>query len=60
MSGSTIISTFHKSIQRSFGTIIGVIIATIILKTNPNGFIIVIINMILTALTELFIVKIMP
>ena len=57
MSGSTIISTFHKSIQRSFGTIIGVIIATIILKTNPNGFIIVIINMILTALTELFIVK---
>lgn len=49
MSGSTIISTFHKSIQRSFGTIIGVIIATIILKTNPNGFIIVIINMILTA-----------
>ncbi|MDZ4993855.1 FUSC family protein [Clostridium perfringens] len=57
MSGSTVISTFHKSIQRSFGTIIGLIIAIIILKIQPEGFMIAIINMLLTALTELFIVK---
>lgn len=57
MSGSTVISTFHKSIQRSFGTIIGLILAIIILKIQPEGFMIAIINMLLTALTELFIVK---
>lgn len=57
MSGSTVISTFRKSIQRSFGTIIGLIIAIIILKIQPEGFMIAIINMLLTALIELFIVK---
>jgi len=57
MSGSTIMSTFHRAIQRSFGTIIGLIIAIIIFKLQPQGFMIVIINMLLTAMTELFIVK---
>lgn len=57
MVGSTIISTFNRTIQRSFGTIIGLIIAIIIFKLHPQGFMIVIVNMILTAITELFIVK---
>jgi len=57
MSGSTIMATFHRAIQRSFGTIIGLIIAVIIFKLQPQGFMIVIINMLLTATTELFIVK---
>lgn len=57
MSGSTIMATFHRAIQRSFGTIIGLIIAVIIFKLQPQGFMIVIINMLLTAITELFIVK---
>ncbi|MBU3157325.1 FUSC family protein [Clostridium estertheticum] len=57
MSGSTIMATFHRAIQRSFGTIVGLIIAVIIFKLQPQGFMIVIINMLLTAITELFIVK---
>lgn len=57
MLGSTVMSTFHRSIQRSIGTIIGVLIAMVIFSLHPQGFIIVIINMCLTVLTELFIVK---
>ncbi|NRY63255.1 FUSC family protein [Clostridium beijerinckii] len=57
MSGSTVMATFHRAIQRSCGTIIGLMIAIIILKFHPEGFMIVIINMLLTAITELFIVK---
>jgi uncharacterized membrane protein YccC len=57
MSGSTIISTFHRAIQRSFGTIIGILIASIILSAKPEGFVIAIIIMLLTFLTELFIVR---
>ena len=57
MSGSTIMSTFHRAIQRSCGTIIGLMIAIIIFKLQLQGVMIVITNMCLTALTELFIVK---
>ncbi|SFD16812.1 FUSC family protein [Clostridium uliginosum] len=57
MLGSTILSTFHRAIQRSCGTIIGLMVAIIIFKLHPQGFMIVIINMCLTAMTELFIVK---
>lgn len=57
MLGSTILSTFHKSIQRSCGTIAGIMIAIVIFKLQPQGFMIVIINMCLTALTELLIAK---
>ncbi|AGX43056.1 FUSC family protein [Clostridium saccharobutylicum] len=57
MSGSTVMATFHRAIQRSCGTIIGLMIAIIILKFQPEGFMIVIINMLLTAITELFIMK---
>ncbi|WPC39703.1 FUSC family protein [Clostridium sp. JS66] len=57
MLGSTILSTFHRTIQRSCGTIVGIMIALVIFKLQPQGFIIVIINMCLTAMTELFIAK---
>jgi hypothetical protein len=57
MLGSTIQSTFHRAIQRSCGTIVGLMITIIIFKLQPQGFMIVIISMCLTALTELFIVK---
>jgi len=57
MLGSTIMSTFHRAIQRFCGTIIGVGIAIIIFRVQPQGFMIVIINMALTILTELFIGK---
>lgn len=56
MSGPTILSTFHRAIQRSIGTIIGILIATLILSIQPEGIIIVIAIVILTALTELAIV----
>ena len=52
MSGSTIISTFHKSIQRSFGTIIGVIIATIILKNYAIAVMFITPNALLIAETS--------
>lgn len=57
MSGSTIMSTFHRTIQRSFGTLIGTIIAAIILVLRPEGAILLMITMSLTALIELCIVK---
>lgn len=57
MSGSTIMSTFHRAIQRSCGTIIGLMVAIIIFKLQLQGFMIVIANMCLTVLTELFIGK---
>ena len=57
MLGSTIMSTFHRAIQRCTGTILGLILANIILSFQPQGFMIVIINVTLTLLTELFIVK---
>ncbi|UQZ84657.1 Inner membrane protein YccS [Paenibacillus konkukensis] len=56
MSGSTIVATFHRAIQRSIGTIAGVVIATLILSVKPEGMIIVIALMIFTALTEFAIV----
>lgn len=57
MCGSTIMATFHRAIQRSIGTIIGVVLAMIILSFKPEGFMIVLINMCLIALIELAIVR---
>ncbi|WP_249310546.1 FUSC family protein [Bacillus sp. FJAT-49736] len=57
MSGATIMSTFHRAIQRSFGTVIGILIAAFALSTHPQGILIAFLNMILTFLTELFIVR---
>lgn len=57
MLGSTIMSTFHRAIQRSTGTVAGILVAGMILGLHPKGFEVVGINMALTFLTELFIVK---
>ena len=57
MSGSTIIATFHRTVQRMFGTIIGLLIAGVILSVVHNGYIISIIILLLTFLTEMFIVR---
>ena len=53
MCGSTIMATFHRAIQRSVGTIIGIFVAIIILSFQPQGFMIVVVNMCLTCLVEL-------
>lgn len=57
MSGATIVATFHRAIQRFLGTIIGIIIAGFILSFHPTGFVIVLFILVLTFITELFIVK---
>lgn len=57
MLGTTIMTTFHRAIQRTFGTIIGVLIASALLSTHPDGIFIVLIILTLTFLTEAFIVR---
>lgn len=57
MSGSTIIATFHRAVQRTFGTVIGLLIASLILAAVHKEFIIVLIILCLTFITELFIVR---
>lgn len=56
MSGSTIIATFHRAIQRSIGTVVGILVAMIVLAAHPHGLLIAVFIMLLTALTELSIV----
>lgn len=56
LSGATIMATFHRAIQRSLGTIIGILTATSILYFQPEGYIIAIAIFFLTFLTELAIV----
>lgn len=53
MCGSTIMATFNRAIQRSVGTMIGVVVAIIILSFKPEGFMVVVVNMCLTGLIEL-------
>jgi uncharacterized membrane protein YccC len=57
MSGATIIATFHRTVQRMFGTIIGLIIASLILSIVHNGYMIALLILCLTFVTELFIVR---
>lgn len=57
LSGSTIVTTYHRAIQRGFGTILGILIASLILATHPSGYILVFLILLLTFITELFIVK---
>lgn len=57
MCGSTIMATFHRAIQRSVGTVIGILVAMVILSFHPEGYMIVAVNMCLTALVELSISK---
>lgn len=56
LSGATIMATFHRAIQRSIGTIIGILTATAILYFQPEGYVIAIAIFLLTFLTELAIV----
>ncbi|RHW38416.1 FUSC family protein [Lysinibacillus yapensis] len=57
MSGATIVATFHRAIQRSLGTIFGILIASVILSFHPTGYLIALLVFLLTFITELFIVK---
>ncbi|MEK9198581.1 FUSC family protein [Ureibacillus sp. FSL E2-3493] len=57
MSGATVVATLHRGIQRSFGTIFGIIIASFILAFHPTGYVIAFLVFLLTFITELFIVK---
>lgn len=57
MSGATIIATYNRAIQRGIGTVIGIIIASLILAVEPSGFLIALFILVLTFITELFIVK---
>lgn len=57
MSGSTIVASYHRAIQRGFGTIVGILIASFILAAQPYGYIIALFILLLTFITELFIVK---
>ncbi len=57
MSGASMVATFHRALQRSMGTMLGIIIATAILHFHPSGYAVALAIFIFTALTELFIVK---
>ena len=57
MSGPTVIATFHRAVQRMAGTIIGLLIASVILTSVHNGYVIAFIILCLTFITELFIVR---
>ncbi len=57
MSGSTIISTFHRAIQRTFGTLAGLLIAGLILMNVHNGLVVALLILSLSFLTEMFIVR---
>lgn len=50
MLGATVIATFHRAIQRSLGTILGILIASAILWTHPEGFVVSIAIMLFTFL----------
>ncbi len=58
MSGATVVATLHRAIQRSFGTIFGIILASVILAIfHPTGYFIALLIFLLTFITEMFIVK---
>ena len=57
MLGSTIISTFHRAIQRSIGTTIGILVATLILSSGPSPITVALLIALLGFLTEIFMVQ---
>jgi uncharacterized membrane protein YccC len=57
MAGSTFVGTFHRAVQRTLGTIVGILIASLILSTVHNEYVVVLIILGLTFLTETFIVR---
>lgn len=57
MSGATMVATYYRAIQRSIGTIIGIMIASSILYFQPSGYALVLIIFAFTFMTEFCIVK---
>lgn len=57
MAGESMIATFHRALQRSAGTFIGIIIASCILYFKPSGYPIALFILFFTATIELCIVK---
>ncbi len=57
MLGTTVLTTFHRAIQRTIGTIAGVLLAVLLLSSHPGGYVIVLTLFALTSLTELFITR---
>lgn len=57
MLGSTIIGTFNRAIQRSIGTLLGLGLAALVLNLNTEGYKLIIVTMILTAITEFIIAR---
>lgn len=57
MLGATVVATFHRAIQRSLGTMIGILIASAILWAQPEGFVVSIAIMLFTFFAELLIVR---
>ncbi|MGG3742186.1 FUSC family protein [Paenibacillus chibensis] len=57
MLGSTVVATYHRAIQRSIGTIIGILIASAILWARPEGIVISLAIMLFTFFAELLIVR---
>lgn len=57
MSGASMIATYYRAIQRSIGTLIGIIIASTILYFHPSGYILALIIFCFTVMTEILIVK---
>lgn len=57
MCGSSVIATFYRALQRSIGTVIGVVFAILISFIHPQGYLVAVISMALTILTEIFIAR---
>ncbi|MFJ7970539.1 FUSC family protein [Psychrobacillus sp. NPDC096389] len=57
MLGSTIMSTFQRGIQRSIGTIVGILIIAIVLSLEPTGAWVALCILVFSFFTELFIVR---
>ncbi|HLR61937.1 MAG TPA: FUSC family protein [Lentibacillus sp.] len=57
MLGSTIISTFHRSIQRSLGTLFGILVAVVILSISPAPIVVALLIAMFHFLTETFMVR---
>lgn len=57
MAGSNFVGTFHRAVQRTIGTIVGLLVAGVILANVHNGYLIAFIVFVLTFLTETVIVR---
>lgn len=57
LEGSSMIATFHRALQRSSGTLIGILVASLILYLQPSAYIIAFLIFIFTILTEILVVK---